>query len=112
VHLHGVPQSIESDRHPLFISLFWTELFRLQCTTLNMGSVYHPETDGQAEVVNRCLEVYLRCFASEQPKEWYYWVDWQNCGTIPLFMYPQALHHLRQCTVENLLSYLGSIFTR
>lgn len=72
VRLHGVPQSIVSDRDPLFIGLFWKELFCLQGTMLKMISSYHPETDGQTEVVNRCLEAYLRCFAFEQPKNWSY----------------------------------------
>ncbi|KAD3641652.1 hypothetical protein E3N88_30876 [Mikania micrantha] len=47
---HGIPKTIISDRDPLFISNFWQEIFKLQGTTLQMSSAYHPETDGQTEV--------------------------------------------------------------
>lgn len=35
-----------------------------------MSSLYHPQTDGQLEALNKCLEVHFLCFVSENPKAW------------------------------------------
>lgn len=66
--LHGMTQSIVSDRDPTFTSTFWRELFILQGATLKLSSSYQPQTDGQTEIVNKCPEHYLRCFSRESPK--------------------------------------------
>lgn len=76
VRLHGLPCSIVSDRDTIFTSLFWTELFQLAGVKLHMNSAFHPQSDGQFEVVNRTITMYLRCLAGDRPKAWLKWLPW------------------------------------
>jgi hypothetical protein len=80
--IHGMPNSIVSNRDPTFISNIWKELFKLHGTQLHLSTVYHPRTDGQTEVVNKCLETYLRCFSSKWKNRWDQWLPldkwWYN----------------------------------
>jgi hypothetical protein len=70
VRLHGMPLSIVSDRDRVFLSNFWRSLFQLHDTALCYSSSYHPQSDGQTEVINRILEQYLRCYTYDNPKKW------------------------------------------
>ena len=47
---------------------------RLQGVQLAMSYAYHPQIDGQIEVVNKSLEHYLRSFLSDRPTEWSKWL--------------------------------------
>ncbi|PKA63782.1 putative mitochondrial protein [Apostasia shenzhenica] len=80
--LHGMPEKIVSDRDPLFVSKFWRELYKKQGVTLLTSTAYHPQTDGQSEVVNRCLEGYLRRMMGDNPRCWMKWLSlaewWYN----------------------------------
>ncbi|KAL5796687.1 hypothetical protein ACOSQ2_001507 [Xanthoceras sorbifolium] len=76
VKLHGFPRTIVTDRGQLFMSSFWKELFKLQGTKLKASSSYHPQTDGQTEVVNRTLEQYLRCYCHHEQATWKDYIPW------------------------------------
>lgn len=76
VRLHGISCSIVSDRDLVFTSTFWKELFRFTNTKLNMSTAFHPQTDGQSEVVNRIITMYLRCLSGDRPKNWLQWLPW------------------------------------
>jgi len=67
---HGMPRSMVSDRDAIFMSQFWQQLFKNCGTKLRMSSAYHPQSDGQTEVVNKALQQYLRCFVNTKPNLW------------------------------------------
>lgn len=67
IKLHGAPVAIIFDRDPIFISQFWKELFKAMGTQIKLSTAYHPQTDGQTERVNQCIEMYLRCLTGQKP---------------------------------------------
>ena len=56
--LHGLPDSIISDRGSVFVSRFWKELTTLQISS-DTSTAYHPQTDSLTERTNQTLEAYL-----------------------------------------------------
>jgi hypothetical protein len=61
--IHGMAHSIVSNMDLTCVNNFCKKLFKLQGTQLHLKSVYHPKTNDQNEIVNKCLETYLQCFA-------------------------------------------------
>ncbi|KAI4343331.1 hypothetical protein MLD38_027853 [Melastoma candidum] len=70
LRLHGVPKSIVSDRDTKFLSYFWKTLWHKLGTKLVFSTAYHPQTDGQTEVVNRTMAAILRTLVSKNQKDW------------------------------------------
>jgi hypothetical protein len=76
VRLHGLPESIISDRDPVFTSTLWRELFQLSGTKLHISSGFHPRSDGQSEATNKVIIIYLRCLTVDRPEQWLRWLPW------------------------------------
>ena len=68
--LHGIPDSVVSDRGSLFTSAFWKSLGRLLHTENRLSTAFHPQTDGQTERTNAALEQYLRIYSNYQQDNW------------------------------------------
>jgi transposase InsO family protein len=70
VRIHGVPNSIISDREPNFTSNFWKGLFKGFGMNLNPSTSYHPESNGKIERTSRIIEDMLRMYVMDQPSKW------------------------------------------
>ena len=70
IRLHCLPDSLVSDRDPVFTSHFWRRLLELLGIRANRSSAFHPQTDGQTERMNSVLEQYLRMYCDFQQTDW------------------------------------------
>jgi hypothetical protein len=68
--LHGLPRNIDSNRDTKFVGNFWRTLWKNLWTNLSFSSAYHPQTDGQTEVVNMSLRYFLRSLVTEHHNQW------------------------------------------
>ena len=72
--LHGLPESIVSDRGPQFAAGLTKELNRMLGIKTKLSMAFHPQTDGQTECMNQKLEQYLRFFVEHRQKDWLEWL--------------------------------------
>lgn len=80
VKLHGIPKSIVSDKN--FDKCILARSVQEMQYSIELSTAYHPQSDGQTERVNQCLEMYLRCSVSATPHKWASWLPlaefWYN----------------------------------
>jgi hypothetical protein len=82
----GIPQTIVSYWDSQFLSTFWSNLWSLLDTKLTKSMAFHPQTDGQTEVVNRMIVHILRMYNSKHPRTWDESLPYVQCS------YNRALH--------------------
>jgi len=72
--LHGLPESIISDRGVQFVAGMMKELNNLLGIQIKLLIAYHPQTDRQTERINQELEQYLRVFINHRQEQWPDWL--------------------------------------
>ena len=101
IRLHGVPNTIVSDRDTKFLSHFWRCLWAKLGTKLLFSTTCHPQTDGQTEVVNRTLSTMLRAVLKNNKKMW------EECLPHIEFAYNRSLHSTtKMCPFEIMYGFL------
>jgi len=84
--LHGLPESIISDRGVQFVVEIIRELNNLLGIQTKLLTAYYPQTDGQTERINQELEQYLRVFINHRQEQW---LDWLGMAE---FAYNNKIH--------------------
>jgi transposase InsO family protein len=67
---YGSPRGIVSDRDTRITSKFWAEVCAYSLIKRRMSTAFHPQTDGQTEILNRILEGYLRSYTNLEQMNW------------------------------------------
>ena len=67
---NGLPRQIISDRDSRWTGTFWKEICRLMDIKRSLTTAYHPQADGQTEIMNQTLEVALRTYINPSLSDW------------------------------------------
>ena len=73
-NMHGLPESIVSDRGAQFAAGLMRELNQMLGIETKLLTAFHPRTDGQTERTNQELEQYLRMFIDHRQEQWLEWL--------------------------------------
>ena len=72
--LHGLLESIISDRGPQFVAELTKKLNQMLEIKTKLSTAFYPQTDGQTEQMNQELKQYLQFFVDHRQKDWPEWL--------------------------------------
>ena len=67
---YGIPRQVISDRDTRWKGEFWKEICDRMGMKRALTTAYHPQADGQTEIMNQTLEISLRAYIGPN------WDDW------------------------------------
>ncbi|OWY96272.1 Retrotransposon nucleocapsid protein [Phytophthora megakarya] len=91
--LHGLPQTIMSDRDTKFSSALWNHIMQLQRTRLNLSTAFRPSTDGQSDITINFVNEYIRHFVAPHHDGCDTLLPCASSRTTPEFTVPSACRH-------------------
>ena len=71
---HGLPCSITSDRGPQFAAQVMQEINKALSISTKLSMSFHPQTDGQIEIVNKEVQKFLWIYCFEKQDQWANWL--------------------------------------
>ncbi|KAF7366187.1 TY3B-TY3B protein [Mycena venus] len=66
----GLTRQVISDRDTRWRNDFWAEICRLMGMKRALTTAYHPQADGQTEILNQTLEIALRAYVGPARDDW------------------------------------------
>ena len=111
----GLPKQIISDRDTRWRNLFWREVCESMGSKRALTTAYHPQADGQTEILNQTLEVAIHAFINKDKNNWAtllpYLAFAYNTTPHTATKYPPSflLYRFHPCSPFNLLTQESSI---
>lgn len=66
----GIPRQVITDRDTRWRGEFWDAICKQMGMKRSLTTSYHPQTDGQTEVLNQGLEISLRAYIGPSRDDW------------------------------------------
>ena len=71
---HGLPHSITSDHGPQFAAQVMQEINKALSISTKLSTSFHPQMDGQTEIVNKEVQKFLWIYCFEKQDQWANWL--------------------------------------
>lgn len=94
---YGLPRQIISDRDSRWTGAFWDHLTSILGIKRALTTAYHPQADGQTEIMNQTLEVVLRSYVNDTKS------NWSELLPVIAFSYNTSIHSATKQTPAFLL---------